>query len=109
EIWKIMEEEQEAEKQGKLTEKQKQQQLDFKAVTGPHEFTREGVLHAVVKLIATNNQPLALADNPAFRNSLVAMRPKSTTSDLPTSHNVAVHLHNMFVKHIKDLKESIKV
>ncbi|KAF8190146.1 hypothetical protein BJ912DRAFT_802465, partial [Pholiota molesta] len=51
---------------------------------------------------------LALADNPAFRNSLVAMRPKSTTSDLPTSHNVAVHLHNAFVKHIKDLKESIK-
>jgi hypothetical protein len=54
-IWKVMEEEKEAEKQGRLTKKQQQQTLDFKTVTGPREFTR-AALHAVTKLIATNNQ-----------------------------------------------------
>jgi len=56
EIWKTMEEEREAKDQGRLTKKQQQQLLDFKAVTGPCEFTRERALHAVTKLIATNNQ-----------------------------------------------------
>jgi hypothetical protein len=55
-IWKVMEEEKEAEKQGRLTKKQQQQMLDFKTVTGLREFTRAAVLHAVTKLIATNNQ-----------------------------------------------------
>jgi hypothetical protein len=55
-IWRVMEEEKEAEKQGRLTKKQQQQQLSFQTVTGPREFTRAGVLHAVTKLIATNNQ-----------------------------------------------------
>jgi len=49
-----MEEEKEVEKRGGTTKKQ--QVLDFKTVTGPREFTREGVLHAVAKLIATNDQ-----------------------------------------------------
>src|SRR5271155_3661964 len=53
EIWRVMEESKEAAKQGT---KGKQQQLAFKTVTGPREFTRAGVLHAVTKLIATNNQ-----------------------------------------------------
>ena len=51
-----MEEEKEAEKQGRLTKKQQQQMLDFKTVTGLREFTRAAVLHAVTKLITTNNQ-----------------------------------------------------
>ena len=55
-IWRVMEEEKEAGKQGQLTKKQQQQQLSFQTVTGPREFTRAGVLHAVTKLIATNNQ-----------------------------------------------------
>jgi hypothetical protein len=50
-----------------------------------------------------------LADNLAFRNSLVAMRPKSTTSDLLSSHDVKVYLHNQFVKHMKGIKEDIAV
>jgi hypothetical protein len=33
-----------------------QQQLGFKTMTGPREFTRAGTLHAVANLIATNNQ-----------------------------------------------------
>ncbi|KAF8155660.1 hypothetical protein B0H34DRAFT_505043 [Crassisporium funariophilum] len=35
------------------------------------------------------------------------MRPKLTTSDLPSLHNVEVYLHNEFVKHMKHLKEEI--
>lgn len=55
-IWKQMEEDKDEEKQGRMTKKQRQQQLGFEAVTGPREFTREGILEAVAKLIATNNQ-----------------------------------------------------
>ena len=57
----------------------------------------------------THLQPLALADNIAFRNALISMRPKSTTNDLPTTHNVKIHLHNEFVKHMKQLKLDILV
>ena len=55
-IWNVMEEEKEAEKQGRPTKKQQQQTLAFEKVTGPREFTRAGILHSVTKLIATNNQ-----------------------------------------------------
>ena len=51
-----MEEAKEEEKRGRTTKKQKQQQLDFKTMAGPREFTRAGILNAVAKLIATNNQ-----------------------------------------------------
>ena len=55
-IWKAMEEEKEEQERGRLTKKQMQQKLDFKTMTGPREFTRSGALHAVAKLIVTNNQ-----------------------------------------------------
>jgi hypothetical protein len=55
-LWKKMEEEQVEETRGRSTKKQVQQQLDFKGVTGPQEFTRAGALHSIAKLIATNNQ-----------------------------------------------------
>ena len=55
-IWKVMEVEKAAEKQGRQTMKQQQQLLGFENITGPQEFTCEGVLNAVTKLIATNNQ-----------------------------------------------------
>jgi hypothetical protein len=35
---------------------QGQQQLAFKPIIGPREFTRAGTLHAIANLIATNNQ-----------------------------------------------------
>jgi len=54
-VWRVMEEEKEAITQGRLMQKQQQQQLSFETVTGPREFTRAAVLHAVTKLIATNN------------------------------------------------------
>ena len=55
-IWRIMEEEKEVEEQGLISNKGKQQLLDFKTVTVLHEFTRANVLQAVANLIATNNQ-----------------------------------------------------
>jgi hypothetical protein len=55
-IWNAMEEEKEAEKRGRMTKKQAQQLLDFKSVVGPREFNRAATLHAVAKLIATNDQ-----------------------------------------------------
>ena len=59
--------------------------------------------------LLTGIQALALADNVAFRNVLVSMRPKATTADLPSAYDVKVHLHNQFIKHIAALKEDIKV
>lgn len=56
EIWKEMEAEKEDKKRGRMTKKKEQQSLDFETVTGPREFTRLGVLNAVTKLIATNNE-----------------------------------------------------
>ena len=51
-----MEDDKAAKKEGRMTKKEQQQQLNFKSVTGPREFTRASVLQAVSKLIATNNQ-----------------------------------------------------
>ena len=51
-----MEEAKEEAKRGPSTKKKMQQRLDYKSVTGPHEFTRARMLEAVTKLIATNNQ-----------------------------------------------------
>ena len=51
-----MQEDKRAEEQGQMTKKQRQQQLDFKTITGPCELTRSGTLQAVAKLIVTNNQ-----------------------------------------------------
>jgi hypothetical protein len=51
-----MEEDKVAEEKGRMSKKKQQQQLDFKTVTGPLEFTRAGILHAVTKLVATNDQ-----------------------------------------------------
>jgi hypothetical protein len=51
-----MEEEKVAKETGSITKKQKQLELDFKAVTHPQKFTRAGTLHMVAVLIATNHQ-----------------------------------------------------
>jgi hypothetical protein len=40
---------------------------------------------------------------------LVSMRLKSTTLDLLSTHDVNVHLHNEFVKYMKELNEEITV
>jgi hypothetical protein len=55
ETWKIMQAEKELKEEG-LTSRKLQQSLDFMKVTGPRKFTQAGVLHAVAKLIASNNE-----------------------------------------------------
>jgi hypothetical protein len=107
--------------------KGEQLKLGFEKVIGPQEFTREGTLDAISKLIVTNDQvseslpysplskltfsgqSLALANNTAFRNCLMSMRPRSTKKDLPSTHDVAVYIHNQFSKHLDSLKKSILV
>ena len=59
--------------------------------------------------ILTYWQPLALTDNPAFQNTLITMRLKSMTSDLPATYDMKVFLHNTFVKHMMKVKEEIMV
>jgi len=55
-MWKKMEEEKVAKELGSVTKKEKQLKLDFKAVTHVWKFTRANTLHAVAKLITTNQQ-----------------------------------------------------
>jgi hypothetical protein len=55
-VWRKIEDEKEAKKNGRKSDKKTQQQLQFGTVTGPREFTRAGILQSVTKLIATNNQ-----------------------------------------------------
>jgi len=54
-------------------------------------------------------QAFALAEKPVFRNCLVAMRPKTTRKDLPSRHDIEVHIHNEFVDWLKILKTEILV
>ena len=55
-VHKAAKAEAEAEQRAEGTKMQGQQQLAFKIITGPREFTRAGTLHAIANLIATNNQ-----------------------------------------------------
>ncbi|KAF8495282.1 hypothetical protein F5888DRAFT_1590632, partial [Russula emetica] len=73
-----------------------QRRLDraFETVKGPLEFTRKGVLHAVARFVACDDQALAVANKAMFRNCLVAMRPKAKTLDLPSTHDVTKYIHN---------------
>ncbi|KAF8223755.1 hypothetical protein L208DRAFT_1071098, partial [Tricholoma matsutake] len=75
----------------------------------PTEFSQEGILEAVAKFVACDDQLLAIADKALFRNCLVIMRPKTVKCDLPSTHDVLVYIHNHFVEHLKLLKEEIKV
>ncbi|RDB23358.1 putative AC transposase [Hypsizygus marmoreus] len=100
-IWKQMEEEKNAKK------KKIQTTLEFEILSSPKEFTRDGILQAVTELIAVDDQALALANKAVFHNCLVTMRPKTTKADLPSTHNVVVHLHNQFVEWLKQLKADI--
>jgi hypothetical protein len=54
-------------------------------------------------------QALMLADKASFRNCLVSMRPITKTSELPSTHNVKVHIHNQFVLNLEGLKKQIQV
>jgi len=90
------------------------------------KFTRTNVLHVVTQFIAVDNQvstynfiqfyapdkfpqSLAVVNKTTFRNCLVSMRPSTMTHDLPTTHGVVNHLHNEFVRWLRQLNADIEV
>jgi hypothetical protein len=102
-------------------------------VTCQKVFTRQAVLHAVAQFVACDDQvstklvisgqyllvvryattchrvtlqAFAVANNKLFRNCLMAMRPKTKTSELPSSHDVGVYES---VRWIKQLRKEITV
>ena len=54
-------------------------------------------------------QSLALADNAAFWNCLVAMCSKASSGELPSAYNVSTHLHNQTQQWLAKLKVDILV
>jgi hypothetical protein len=52
---------------------------------------------------------LAVADKASFRNCMVAMRPKSVTNDIPSTHKVTTYIHNQFVEQLEELRGDILV
>jgi hypothetical protein len=112
-----------------------QTKLDNTFLVHPEVFTREAVLHAVAQFVACDDQvstmsnisgpgqylpvhspascpwlqAFAVANNKLFRNCLVSMRPKTKSSDIPSSHDVGVYIHNECVKWLKQLREEITV
>ena len=52
---------------------------------------------------------LAVAGKNAFRNCLVAMRPKAVRQDIPSTHEVTTYIHNEFVEWLIQLKSDIFV
>jgi hypothetical protein len=91
--------------------KQRQMKLDgaIEKMSKLKEFMREGVLDAVARHIVCNNQALAVAEERTFRNGLVAMRPRSTMADIPSTHDVTQYIHNKFVSLLGTFRAKILV
>ncbi|KAF8877788.1 hypothetical protein BD779DRAFT_1385203, partial [Infundibulicybe gibba] len=73
----------------------------------PRAFEKSAVLDAVAKFVACDDQSLSMVSKKAFRNCLVAMRPQTNKSDLPSTHDVTTYIHNQFVAHLEALKTDI--
>ena len=54
-------------------------------------------------------QALAVADNVAFQNCLIAMHPRTLKAELPSTWDVSVCLHNETKKWLKKMKSDIEV
>ncbi|KAH9012951.1 hypothetical protein EDB83DRAFT_2233517 [Lactarius deliciosus] len=93
------------------TEVKKQMTLDdkFARVSHTEAFTREAALQAVAQFVACDDQAFAVANNKLFQDCLVSMRPKTKASDLPSSHDVGVYVHNECLKWLKQLWKEITV
>ena len=63
----------------------------------------------ITKLTFHVLQSLALADNIAFRNCLVVMQPKTTSTEVSSMHDVSTHLHNKTQRWLHWLKSEILV
>lgn len=60
------------------------------------------ITHQFSKLLSTANKVV-------FCNCLIAMWPQANKSDLPTTHDITMYIHNQFVAHLNALKEDIMV
>ncbi|KAM6500773.1 hypothetical protein JOM56_003787, partial [Amanita muscaria] len=67
-------------------------------------FSRDAIKDSIAQFVACDNQALAVADKVTFRNCLVTMRPRTTKNDLPSTHEIATHIHNKFVKWMTQLR-----
>ena len=54
-------------------------------------------------------RPALTADKATFRNCLVVMHPLMKVSDLPSTHETRLYLHNAFFQRLKKLKQDIEV
>ncbi|KAF9232796.1 hypothetical protein BU15DRAFT_54617 [Melanogaster broomeanus] len=73
------------------------------------DFSKDGILKAVAELVVCDDQSLTLPGKALFRNCLVAMRPTTIKSDLPSQHDVSNYIHNSFVLFLRELKANIQV
>ncbi|KIL56844.1 hypothetical protein M378DRAFT_88733, partial [Amanita muscaria Koide BX008] len=105
--WRKMEAEREAKRSGSKVQTTLDGVVNKTSVN--KEFSKQNITLEVTKFVACGDQSLAVAESAGFRNCLVAMRPKTLKSELPSSYNVAVCLHNEAVKWIASLKADIKV
>ncbi|KAH9035943.1 hypothetical protein EDB85DRAFT_1822130, partial [Lactarius pseudohatsudake] len=71
--------------------------------------SHEAALHAVAQFVACDDQAFAVANKRLFHNCLVSMRPKTKVSDLLSSHDVSIYIHNECVKWLKQLWREITV
>ena len=83
--------------------------VDIQRIPISSQFTCEGALDAIAKFVACDDQALAVVEKPIFRNCLIAMRQKTTRNDLPSIHNLEVHIHNGFRNWLRTLKNDILV
>ncbi|KAI0682307.1 hypothetical protein C8T65DRAFT_542231, partial [Cerioporus squamosus] len=67
----------------------------------PTMFSPDAILKHVTILIVTSDQPLAMANDIAFRNCLVTMRPKTRKSELPTRSTVRTRITNEFATYLE--------
>ena len=90
----------------------KQKQIDEmleKGLPHPEMFTKDTIMCSVAQFVACNNQVLTVADNLFFQNCLVTMRPKTTSSELVTAHEVCSYIHNECTDWLVQLKKDIIV
>ena len=69
-------------------------------------LTSWGLSHWLLSLL---HQSLSVVDKVTFWNCLVAMRPRATKADIPSTHDITTFIHNAFTNFLKELKAEIKV
>ncbi|RDX45976.1 hypothetical protein OH76DRAFT_1301494, partial [Lentinus brumalis] len=70
----------------------------------PKEFSKETILKAVSEHVVCGQQALSVADNITFTNCLVAMRPATKKSELPSRSTVRSYINNSFIDYVGQLK-----